>query len=790
MGALFKKLLRNISQGKGQFMAVVAVVTIGIMVYVGMSSTYYNLKNAQETFYKEANFADYYFSVVKAPERLVKEVEALPGIKRVTGRITLDVPILKSDGSRATARIVTYSLPMDKELNKLLLNSGRLFSSSTGDGIEVNTNIGFALANNIEWGDSVTIIYEGKPIVLNIVGTADSPEFIYPIRDIAELLPDHEAFGIFMLPQDEAGQAFDYNGQFNQLLVEFTPNADTTQIVAEIKDMLQPYGLLTSYPRADQLSHALLEMELDSIQNLVTVLPFIFLSMAAAIQFVILRRMVRNQRGQIGIIKALGYSNQQIIFHYSTYGLLVGLIGAAGGIFLGIIFGRVLTDYFLVFFSIPMQAGGYNREAVIFGFILSIVVGLAAGWSASRSVAKIKPADSMRPTPPKMGSNSIVEKLPLLWSKLSPDWKISLRSISRNRGRFMLTTVGVAFAVALLVVSYFMNDAVDYMMKSFLYDQKYDLIIRTSTPVKASDLDSIAGMEEVLLVEPFLELPVRMTYKGKSEEEVISAYPDTMSLKILENENGNILVIPDSGLLLNDRIAKKIGVSVGEDLEIETLLPWGGTQRDLLRVVGISQQMMGSATFMDLKVANNLLDENNLISGAMLKVETGQVGLVEAQLNKMLNLSNISSKEKEIANFETNLEAMIYTVSLMVFLAMVLGFAIVYNASLMTFIERERELASLKLIGYSNNELAGLLGKENLLQSILGIVIGLPLGKLMAASFINSVDTDLYSFPIIIYPSTYMFATISALAFIIIAYFIGVKGVRRIILVETLKNRD
>lgn len=791
MLALFKKLLRNISQGKGQFLAVVAVVTIGIMVYVSMSSSYYNLTKAQEDFYREANFADYYFMVVKAPEQVVREVERVKGVNRVTGRITLDLSILKEDNKRATARIVTYSLPMDNELNRILLDEGRMFTErAVGSGIEIVTNPGFKDANQIKWGDNIAVIHDGKPVYLTVVGTANSPEFTYPIKDLSDILPDHENFGIFMLPQYEAGQVFNYEGQINQLLVEFTSDANQSKAVEEIKEILRPYGLLTSYPRDDQLSHALLEAEFDSLRSLITTLPLIFLFIAAAIQFVILRRMVRHQRAQVGVLKALGYSNGQIILHYTSYALLVGFLGALLGSLSGWILSGILTDYFLLYFSLPGSTSGFNLQAIVNGFLLSMGVGGVAGWSASRQISQIQPAESMRREPPKMGSKSIVEEWPYLWRKLGTDWKISLRNISRNKGRFTLTTIGIMFAVALLVISYFMNDAVDYMMRSIFHDQKYDLLIRVSTPIKEGELSSIESIDGVLKVEPFLELPIRMNFKGRSEEDVLIAYNQHMTLKRITDESGRELTIPSEGILLSHSLAKKLGVSVGEDVEIETLLPNGPTHISRIKVVGISHQMIGSANYADLEVANRLLEEKRLISGAMLKNEVGKTALVEEKLNDMLNISSISSKEKELANFETNLEVMIYTVSIMVLFAMILGFAIVYNASLMTFVEREKELAVLKVIGYSNKELAGILGKENLLQSILGIAIGLPLGKYMAVAFINSLDTDLYSFPVIIYPLTYVLSALSAVVFIIIAHRLAIRGIKRIDLVEALKNVD
>lgn len=791
MPALLKKLLRNISQSKGQFLAVVSVIMLGIIIFVTMSSTYYNLRNSQTNFYQVTNFADYYYQVVRAPEQVVKEIENIAGVKKATGRIFFDTAILKEDNKRATARIVTYPLPMDDELNTILLKEGQLFTGETIDSsIEINTNPGYVEANKISWGDKVTVIYEGKPLDLKVIGTADSPEFIYPIKDISDLLPDHESFGIFMLSLYEGQQIFNYKGQINQVIVEFWPNANINETNLKIEETLRPYGLLTSYPREDQLSHALLQMELDSIKNLTTSLPIIFLLIAAMIQFIILRRMVRNQRAQVGILKALGYSNGKIIWHYSSYALLVSFLGAFIGVSLGWFLAGLLTDYFLVFFNLPLSSETFNLQVIFYSFLLSIGVGLLAGYTAARSVTKIQPAESMRPKPPNKTTRSLVEKWSYLWSKLTTDWKISLRNISRNRGRFTLNTMGVMFAIGLLVVSYFMNDAVDYMKNTYYKEQKYDYMVRFDKPIKEGEANTIANIDGVIKAESFLELPVRLTYQGKSTEDLISAYHPQMSLKRISNESGEKLFIPDAGLLLSHNQAKKLGVAVGNDIEVETLLANSPSSRSLVRVVGISHQLFGSANYMDLSSANSLLGEKSLISGLMLKMETGKAHIIEEELNKMLNIYAISSLQKELANFDANMGAVVVSVSIMVLFAVILGFAIVYNASLMAFVERERELASLKVIGYSNQQLAAILGKENLLQGIFGIILGLPLGRLLAVTFIGSIETDLYSFPVIIYPLTYVFSCLTAIFFIIIAHRLAIRGIKKINLVEVLKNRD
>ncbi|HZJ85357.1 MAG TPA: FtsX-like permease family protein, partial [Syntrophomonadaceae bacterium] len=575
MATLFKKLLRNIGRGKGQFIAVVTVVTMGILIYVTMSSTYYNLRNSQTDFYEATNFADYYYMVVKAPEQVINDIANLNGVKRVTGRIYFDLSILKDDNKRATARIVSYPLPMEDELNKLLLNGGQMFASGArGSTVEILTDPGFVEANDINWGDRVTVIYEGRLLDFAVIGTANSPEFVYPIKDIADLLPDPTSFGVFMLPHYEAQQVFNYKGQINQVLVEFFPGANLDKINAEIKEILTPYGFLASYPRDDQLSHALLQMELDSIKNLTTSLPIIFLFIAAMIQFIILRRMIRNQKVQVGVLKALGFSNWHIILHYALYALLIGFCGALIGIVAGWFLAGFLTDFFLVYFNLPLSSlSKLNTKVILYSFLLSMGVGLLAGLTAARNISKILPAESMRPKMPEKTSRSIVERMPFIWQRLGIGFKISLRNISRNRGRFTLNVIGIMFAVALLLVSYFMNDAIDFMQNSYYKEQNYDYKITVNKPIKEGELNTIANIEGVIKVEAFLHLPVRLTYQGQNEEDLIVAYNPDMSLKRISDEKGQTLFIPPEGLIISQQLAEKLGVSTGDEIGIETLLP-------------------------------------------------------------------------------------------------------------------------------------------------------------------------------------------------------------------------
>jgi len=791
MSVLLKKLFRTIWNTRGQFLAVTAVVAVGLTVYISMNTSYYNLNRSKDEFYRDNNFADYYFHVMRAPEQVTRQIESVPGVAAVNGRLQKDVPLVKEGNQRATARITSYPVPMEG-VNRIQLLSGRIFERyPQGGGVEVLVDSRFFTANRLSFNDTISIVAEGRKVPLTVVGTGTGPEFTFAMKDAATLMPDPETFGLIMMPLNQAQQTLNLPGQINQVVIKLAPGANEEEVAGRVKELLEPYGNLSSYPLKKQLSNAILQGELDGLKAISGFMPFIFLSIAAAIQIVMLGRMIRGQRLQIGIMKAMGYNNRQIITYYTTYSLSSSLLGALLGSAAGIGLASVISGAYADVFNLPRAIGGVNTTAVINGFVLSLSVGAAAGLTASRRVTKFNPADSMRPEPPKNAGRVFLEKLPRIWGLLDSTWRMSLRTALRNRGRFALVLVGVTLSVGLLVMSLFASDSIDYMIKKqYFLDQRYDYLVRFASPVKESDLPGISRIEGVIKAEPVFEIPVKIHFQGKTQEDSLQGIPRDSTLKRLEDQSGRPLRIPEEGLLISEKTASKLGVREGDRVELETLLGTGPSHKASLKVVEVNRQLVGGGSYVSLEQANLVLQERRLASGVMLKVDPGRSGFLEEKLNDMNNVSSISSRQKELDNFNKNMEAMAYSIAIMVTFAVVMGFAIVYNSSVISFAERKRELASLRVLGFTNREVSGLLLKENLLQSLLGVAVGLPFGRLMSQGYINAVSTDLFTMPVVIYPLTYFWSALGGVTFIAVAHLLAVRGVKRLDLVDVLKNRD
>lgn len=791
MKVLNHKLWRGIWAGKGQFFAMTLVIAIGISLYISMTTTFSNLGNAQERFYADNHFADHYFHVVHAPEGMAKQIANIAGVERVTARIQQDVAVIKEDGTRASARLTSYPLPLRQQVNSVQLEQGRLFEAYPADGgAEALVDPSYLDANGLEFGDNVEIIAAGRLVPLTVVGTAIGPEFIYAIKDMTAMVPDPKTFGIIMIPLNQAQEVLNLPGQVNQILVQFVPGADTEAIVAEIEGLLRPYGNLANYPRKDQLSHSILDTELQQGRLMAKFFPIIFLSIAAGIQIVLLRRMIRLQRSQIGIMKGLGYGNIAVMYHYSSYALTVSLMGALAGTGLGLLFSRSFNEMYAMFFHLP-NVEGYDLPVVVYSFILAAAVGLAAGLSASLPIVAINPAESMRALAPGKGGRSMLERLPFFWQRLSPLWKMSFRSVIRNRMRSLVTVSGVIAAVALLLISFFMNDATNYMMKQY-YEKEmlYHYLIRFDRPVKSPELLAISRLEGINRVEPFMEIPVKIHYNGKTVKDAVSGQAAQNQLKLPLDAQGRPMDIPDQGIVLGEITARKLGAHPGDTVTVETAYSIGEPISTPLAVAAINRQLIGSVCYTSLEQANRLLHEAGLVSGCMLLVDPGQAELIEAELSDITGINSILSRHKEIDNITSLIQSSLYFVGIMIIFSLILGLAIIYNSIIMSYNERKKELASLLTLGFTHAEVGGLMLKDTLIQAVPGLLIGLPAGRWLAIMYISNIGTDMFTFPVVISPISYVFSLLIGLTFVLVGYWFATRGLSTLDMIEMSKYVD
>lgn len=789
---LLLKLYRTILSTIGPFVAIVAVVATGLSVFVSMTAVSGNLVRSRDTFYRETDFADLFFHVVRAPEGIVERIEAVSGVTRATGRVQKDVSMVREDGTRATIRLTGLHVPLQGELNRVRVQKGRLFEKNPeGGALEILLTPQFAQANGLTLGSTVSVAAEEKEKPMVVVGIAASPEFVYVIKDAASVFEDPSSFGGAMISQEQAKQVLDMEGSVNQFLVRLAPGIDEKRVRYEVRRILEPYGNLADYPRKDQVSEAILRGELDQLEVFAKTLPAVFLGLAALMQAVFLARLVKAQRSQIGLMKALGYDNGSLMCLYGGYSLASSGAGGLLGILAGYGLAGLMVGLYAVYFNLPRLAAGFDPKSTATGLALSLCFGLAAGLAATSQVLSIQPAESMRPPVPSKAHVHFLEQWQGLWERLDLSWRMSLRSMSRNRFRSTVTFLGVAVAVGMLVVSLFTRDSMDSLFeRHFDRELRYDLLVRFSEPVRDAELLNVERLPGVSRVEPLFELPVRLRFRGRREETLFVGVTPGASLLNVVDEYDRPRGLPAAGVLLDWNVAGKLGVRPGETVEVETLLGKGPTRTGKIVVAGTSRKSVGGASYLEIGEVNALLGEHRLVSGAAIDAEIGTAEAIERETVDMLNVSSVLSREKEERYLEKKLKYLTVSIGILVGFSILLGGAIVFNASALSFSERRRELASLRVMGFSRGEVALLLLKENLLLLLGGTLAGLPFGRLLSEAYARAVSTDLFTFTAVVFPRTYLLASLGGILFLALAFALGLRGLDRLDFAETIKARD
>lgn len=795
MTALQHKLLRTIRTTLGQFLALVMIVVGGVAVYYGMNTAVNRLVEAQQSYYDEARFADYYFNVVRAPAGIVNQVQDVPGVIAATGRIQKDIKVVRDDGTYDTGRLTSYG--PHTEINRLKLTEGRLFDANNASGdAEVLIDSQYALVWGYKNGSALDAIVSGRRLSFKVIGTAGSPEFMFKIKNPLEF-PDFDTMVVIMMSQQQAEKVLGMPGEVNQVLVKIAPGASQSEIKESVEAILAPYGVTSSYPRHDQASHKYIQSQVDSLILAAKLMPPGFFAVAMMVQFVLLRRLIKSQRLQIGVLKALGYENHAIMIMFTGYSLAITTSGILLGLPAGTALAGSVSDLLGQMLELTVASSGINWPILLNVMVITTAVGLASGILASWEVMRINPVEAFHNEVPSANSRTLFEQWSYLWENTNSSWKMSLRSISRNRGRFGSTIMGIAVTASLILVAIYFIDSRDFLLTSYFTRQNnYDYIARFDKPVKSGSIFSWTGWTDIKAIEPALELPVIMKRPdaeglyGEQMDELLVGINSSGKLRKVFDENEQQLGIPEQGILLSSRVAKSLGLKVGDQVLVETKPGLGPVHSINLLVRGIDFENIGSTSFASLEQANQIIGEEGLINAAMIVSSNPNWDQLEKRLMEIPGVDSIMRQDKQKANAMRLMSAMNYFTSCMIIFAIFIGAAIVYNNSIMVFYERRRELASLKVIGWSNKNISSMLFNEIILATILGLIIGLPLGKYLGGKYLQAISTETFTWPVVLYLSSYAISVLVTAVFALAGHLLAVRRVKELDMVEVFKDRD
>jgi putative ABC transport system permease protein len=788
---LWRKLVRDMWENKGSYAACLLIALIGLTVFIAFSIVTDNLSLSRDTFYRDQHFAAGFVELVAMPETAVDRLAAIEGIARINGRTVREVRVHDPQQEESIyLRLVSLD-PERQRVNDARLINGRKL---TAGNLDIWVDNQFLAANDLTIGDTVEVIVAGRVRRVQIAGVGMSPEFTFNLRSVADLFPRPEQFGIAFLSREDMAFLFpDMAGHVNEIVFTLKEDATYEQVRRLLEPEIERYGLLNMYPRDKHISHLMLTQEIEGLQAAAKGFPILFLSIAGVITFIMLKRLVEQQRGQIGILKALGYTNREITLHYLSYALFMGTgAGVVGGL-LGLMAVTPLMNILLDFFNIPLVYGGFSWLYLGQGLLLSLVFFLIAGYQGTRAALRLKPAEAMRPPTPVSAKVSILEKSKFFTGLLTMQGKMGLRNLTRERGRSAFVFLGVMLSCALVAVTWSLNDVVDKLV-FYQYEEveTYDVRLTLTKAVKAAPvLRELTGRPDVQLVEPLARVPATITHQWRAEKVAIIGVAPRSSLYNVLNTKGERVHLPQEGLVLSERLAKKLAVAEGSFVAIHS--PYARDKREevVVKVVEIIPQYMGMNGYMRLSYLQKVLNQGELITTALINMKSeGGIAAFKDRYRDSSLVAGIDSKEELVRKSREMMAtfgSLIYVYTLM---GAVISFAIIYNSSFVVLSERSWELASMRVLGMTPGEVFSVITFEQWFLSLFALLAGIPLARVLQAAMGTGLSTDVYTIPGALSPGAPWAAIALTTLSIWIAQRFALMRVGRLSLIEVLKSRE
>ena len=787
MSPLDRKLLRDLVQLRGQVVTIALVVGAGIAAFVAIRSTYGALRDSQAAYYDRYRFGDVFAHLERAPNSLADRLREIDGVAtvypRVVDRVRLPMPGMPEP---AVATLVSLPGTERAPVNGVHLVKGRRPEPGRDD--EALVLEAFANAHGLVPGDRLDAVIHGTLREIRVVGLAMSPEFVFAMA-AGQMAPDEKKFAVLWMDRDGIAPAFDMEGAFNDVALLLQPGASTAAVKERVDRILEPWGGLGAVARDRQISHFALEQEMTQLQSMATTAPAIFLFVAAFLLNIVMSRMITLQRPQIAALKALGYANQAVGVHYLKLVCLIVLIGTTLGVLAGQWLGREFTELYTRFFHFPLLRFRIDGSVLATGVLVSLGAGIAGTLGAVRRVVRLAPAEAMRPPPPTSYRAGITERLGL-WRPLGPIARMILREVTRRPLRLLLSSFGIALAVGIMVVGASFADAMAYLIDDFMASsQREDMEVIFQGPTDGSAARELAHLPGVLRVEGMRSVPVRFVHGARERDGVIIGYPTPPRLRRLIDRHLDPIPPPQEGVALTRTLAEILGLRLGDTVRVE-VREGDRPVRDV-PVAALVDELMGLQGHMALSSLNRLMGDQDVVSSAVLAIDAAQYPALRDRLTDMPGVQGLSLRDTMIALFreQSGENVRVFTWILTLFAA-VIAVGVVYNNARISLSMRSRDLASLRVLGFTRGEISTILLGELFLQVALAIPIGLTLGRAMAEGMMSQTDPEMYRLPTIISGKTYAFATVVTLAAALLSALLVRRKLDRLDLIGVLKTRE
>jgi len=787
MRALEKKLFRDFIRLWAQGLAIALVLACGVSIFIMSFGMFTALTDTRDAYYERNRFADVFATLRRAPKSLEPEIAAISGVyavqTRVTGSAILDLPNRLESAVGQFISLPTSGLP---RLNLPLLRSGSFPDPQASDQVMVNEP--FAIANGYLPGDVIHANLNGQKRPLTITGTALTPEYIYTIGP-GDMMPDNEGFGILWMPEPALAAAFDMDGAFNDVGLQLSHGANIDSVIDKLDALLDPYGAQGAHNRALQQSNAFIDGELKQLQSMAYVLPPVFFGITIFLVNMVIGRIVALDRSEIGLLKAIGYSNTEVSLHYLYLAGLIALVGIAAGFAAGTWFSHGMATLYASFFNFPYLIFSVSAKVYIIAGGLGLITAGAGAIHSALGAARLPPAVAMNPPAPPAYKQTLFDRA-LVLLRLSQPTMMILRNIMRWPLRAGLTALGLALAVAILVASAFFEDSLDEMIDAAFYkSNRQDAMLILSAEAPLSATEEIRRLPGVLNVEA-VQFHGAVLSNGHLQKRVaIEGRPENADLSRIVAADGRVIPAPKNGILLSKRLAWHLDVQVGDKITAEFLT--GRRETHKIPVAGIITSYIGLAAYMEIGALDTLMRRAPRMGMANLSLDAAQRDAFHAAVKELPGLAGTVMLSETLASFQETIEQNI-NISTIIYIAIavLITVGVTYNSARIQLSERARDLASLRILGFSKAEVSYILIGETALLVLLAQPLGWLLGAGLATAMVTGFESDLYSIPLVLNRDTYAWSSCVVLAAAAVSALLVRRRLDNLDLIEVMKTRE
>ena len=761
---LFRKMLRDFKDHKAQFLSIFLMALIGVFAFTGISGEAVGLVEVSSSYYEDTNLADGWIYGEEIDDDVFSDIKSMDEIKDAQREMVVDTVANYSSDPDITLHIVEGK----QNISKFYLFKGQDFNPNDEEGIWIDKR--FADGRNLDIGDKITLKFDGKEVSKTVRGIMYSPEYVYYIQE-GSLLPDFSQVGFAYMPSKGA----DFDIEYNAIALDAYEDLDEKDFKSALEEKLGQKAYVQYVDRDNNVGIKTLQDEIDQHKMFSGIFPAIFVLVSLLTLVTTMSRVISAQRMQIGTLKAMGYSNKSIVLHYLSYGFVLSLLGSAIGLVIG-----PLTIPYLFYptmsstYSLPSWGPSWD---ISFFFVagLMVVSSVLISYISVKGISDENPAETIRPKAPKLVSSGLIERTKI-WERFSFNERWNYRDAKRNKTRAIMSVFGV-FACALLVMSAFgmvdsINDVEDWQYNQ-IYNFNSKLILEENITDSQLDhiLDETGG-------EGIREEAIELKYKGIKKTGTLTVMNDSEYYKVTDANRNYIHLDPD-GIAISDKMAEVLGLKVGDKVRwhVAGNPKWIDSEITETYSIPFGQGLIMSPKTFDREGG----DEYNYSSNVVL---------TKKNVNKnYTGVSSITTMDDIRSGWSIMTEPMDMMVSVLTTFAIVLAVVVLYNLGLLSFTEIQRELATLKVLGFNSKSLRRLLLTQNLWFSTIGFILAIPGAYILMGIMMGSTG-DEYCFPINIYLWNFVVSFLITFGLSVLVNLAFSRKIKKVNMVESLKSNE